>query len=149
MGLDRGGHRLGARHLLHLTTMAGADALGLADVVDDFLVGKEFDALWLSPTAGLHARRRSPPRRLARRRPGEGVRPRRSRGRRGVLGGRRAGTVRGVSNTPDEHDVDTRAELLPEEEAAGSDDPRAQAEQILEESAERVNGDQDEDSATD
>ncbi|WP_168582475.1 hypothetical protein [Gephyromycinifex aptenodytis] len=33
-----------------------------------------------------------------------------------------------------------RAELLPEEIAAGSDDPQAQAEAILEESQERVNG---------
>jgi hypothetical protein len=32
----------------------------------------------------------------------------------------------------------TRADLLPEEEAAGSDDPRAQAEAILAESEERV-----------
>lgn len=43
-----------------------------------------------------------------------------------------------MSQTPDEHDVETRAELLPEEEAAGSDDPMAQAEQILEESQERT-----------
>ena len=50
-----------------------------------------------------------------------------------------------MSNTPDEHDVETRAELLPEEKAAGSDDPRAQAEQILEESAERVDGTSEED----
>jgi hypothetical protein len=34
--------------------------------------------------------------------------------------------------------VDSRAELLPEEVAAGSDDPRAQAEAILLESEERV-----------
>jgi hypothetical protein len=32
----------------------------------------------------------------------------------------------------------TRADLLPEEEAAGSDDPRAQAEAILAESEERI-----------
>ena len=43
-----------------------------------------------------------------------------------------------MSQSPDEHDIDTRAELLPEEEAAGSDDPHAQAEPILEESAERT-----------
>ncbi len=34
--------------------------------------------------------------------------------------------------------VAERAELLPEELAAGSDDPRAQAEEILEESMERT-----------
>ena len=34
--------------------------------------------------------------------------------------------------------VGQRAELLPEERAAGSDDPRAQAEAILEESDERT-----------
>ena len=34
--------------------------------------------------------------------------------------------------------IHRRAELLPEEEAAGSDDPDAQAEQILEESDERT-----------
>lgn len=39
-----------------------------------------------------------------------------------------------------EHDdrVETRAELLPEEQTAGSDDPEAQAETILEESDERT-----------
>jgi guanine deaminase len=52
MGRRRGGHRLAARHLLHLATSAGADALGLGDVVGDFSVGKEFDALWLSPEQG-------------------------------------------------------------------------------------------------
>lgn len=40
--------------------------------------------------------------------------------------------------TPEEHNVDTRAHLLPEEEAAGSDAPREQAEAILEESLERT-----------
>jgi hypothetical protein len=43
-----------------------------------------------------------------------------------------------MTQPPDERDVETRAELLPEEETAGSDDPLAQAEQILEESAERT-----------
>jgi hypothetical protein len=43
-----------------------------------------------------------------------------------------------VSETPDDDRVETRAELLPEEEAAGSDDPHAQAEAILEESDERT-----------
>ncbi len=38
-----------------------------------------------------------------------------------------------------EHNVGTRAELLPEEESAGgSDDPRGQAEAILAESEERT-----------
>ena len=35
-------------HLLHLATVAGADALGLADV-GDLGVGKRFDAIWLRP----------------------------------------------------------------------------------------------------
>ena len=39
--------------------------------------------------------------------------------------------------TPDPR-VEQRAELLPEELAAGSDDPQAQAEAILEESDERT-----------
>ena len=43
-----------------------------------------------------------------------------------------------MTHTPDEHDVETRAELLPEEQAVGSDDPRTQAELILEESLERT-----------
>ena len=38
----------------------------------------------------------------------------------------------------DEENVDTRAELTAEEKVAGSDDPHAQAEAILEESEERV-----------
>jgi hypothetical protein len=41
---------------------------------------------------------------------------------------------------PSAESVDSRANLLPEEEAAGSDDPHRQAEVILEESAERVLG---------
>lgn len=41
-------------------------------------------------------------------------------------------------NHPDPEDVDRRAELLPEEQVAGSDDPHAQAEEILEESQERT-----------
>ena len=47
--LGRAGHKLAARHLLHLATAAGADVLGLSDKVGDFSVGKEFDALWLRP----------------------------------------------------------------------------------------------------
>jgi hypothetical protein len=39
--------------------------------------------------------------------------------------------------TPDEERVVSRSELLPEEKAAGSDDPEAQAEAILAESDER------------
>jgi guanine deaminase len=50
--LGREGHRLSARHLLHLATSAGADALGLSSVIGDFTVGKEFDALWLRPPSG-------------------------------------------------------------------------------------------------
>ena len=50
--LGREGHRLSAAHLLWLATAAGADVLGLSDVVGDFSVGKEFDALWLRPSAG-------------------------------------------------------------------------------------------------
>ena len=42
--------------------------------------------------------------------------------------------------TPSTDAVESRANLLPEEEAAGSDDPHRQAEVILEESAERVLG---------
>jgi hypothetical protein len=40
--------------------------------------------------------------------------------------------------TADDQRVSSRAELLPEEQAAGSDDPQAQAEAILEESEERI-----------
>lgn len=40
--------------------------------------------------------------------------------------------------TPDEGRVESRAELLPEETAVGSEDPQAQAEAILAESDERV-----------
>ena len=43
-----------------------------------------------------------------------------------------------MTQTPDERDIETRAELLPEEQAAGSDSPRVQAEAILEESLERT-----------
>jgi guanine deaminase len=50
--LGREGHKLSARHLLHLSTAAGADALGLSSVIGDFSIGKEFDALWLRPSSG-------------------------------------------------------------------------------------------------
>jgi hypothetical protein len=46
-----------------------------------------------------------------------------------------------MSETPEEAEqarIDRRAELLPEEEAAGSDDPRHQAEEILHDSDERT-----------
>jgi len=43
-----------------------------------------------------------------------------------------------MSNQPDEEHVESRADLLPEEKRAGSDDPHEQAEAILEESAERT-----------
>lgn len=39
----------------------------------------------------------------------------------------------------DDERIESRAELLPEELAAGSDDPHEQAEAILEESDERTN----------
>lgn len=43
-----------------------------------------------------------------------------------------------AADVPDEGHVESRADLLPEERAAGSDAPREQAEVILEESAERT-----------
>ena len=43
-----------------------------------------------------------------------------------------------MTEPADESRVDRRADLLPEERAAGSDDPEAQAEAILEESDERT-----------
>lgn len=43
-----------------------------------------------------------------------------------------------MTQTPDENRVARRAELLPEEEAAGSENPEEQAEAILEESDERT-----------
>ncbi|OYO22685.1 hypothetical protein CGZ93_07485 [Enemella dayhoffiae] len=43
-----------------------------------------------------------------------------------------------MTRTPDEPELDTRDELLPEEEAAGSSDPEAQADAILEESEQRT-----------
>jgi hypothetical protein len=43
-----------------------------------------------------------------------------------------------MSDETDDDLAATRAELLPEEQAAGSDDPRTQAEVILEESRERT-----------
>lgn len=43
-----------------------------------------------------------------------------------------------MTETPDHDRIERRAELLPEEQAAGSEDPTAQAEAILEESDERT-----------
>ena len=43
-----------------------------------------------------------------------------------------------MSELPEEQATEHRAHLLPEEVAAGSDDPEAQAEAILEESQERT-----------
>ena len=44
-----------------------------------------------------------------------------------------------MTRSPEDEDrIESRARLLPEERAAGSDDPEAQAEAILEESDERV-----------
>lgn len=44
----------------------------------------------------------------------------------------------GTGNQRDRERAETRAALLPEEQAAGSEDPQAQAEEILEESDERT-----------
>ena len=43
-----------------------------------------------------------------------------------------------MSESRDEDRIQSRAELLPEERAAGSDDPEEQAEAILEDSDERT-----------
>jgi hypothetical protein len=43
-----------------------------------------------------------------------------------------------MTETPDEARVESRADLLPEEEAAGSEAPEDQARAILEESDERT-----------
>ena len=72
--LGREGHRLTAGHLLHLATAAGADALGLADTVGDFEVGKALRRPVAEPRARHHARRRPAARRVPRRRAGQGVR---------------------------------------------------------------------------
>ncbi len=50
MGAD--GLPLTAAHLLHLSTTAGAAALGLGDTVGDLSVGKQFDAVLVRPPAG-------------------------------------------------------------------------------------------------
>ena len=46
------GVRLGPTHLLWLATRAGADALGLGDLVGDLGVGRRFDAQWVRPDPG-------------------------------------------------------------------------------------------------
>jgi hypothetical protein len=43
-----------------------------------------------------------------------------------------------MTESADESRIERRAELLPEERTAGSDDPEAQAEAILEESDDRT-----------
>jgi hypothetical protein len=43
-----------------------------------------------------------------------------------------------MTETPDEARIESRAELLPEEQTAGSEDPTAQAAAILAESDERT-----------
>ncbi|MDQ3155718.1 MAG: guanine deaminase [Actinomycetota bacterium] len=43
---------LSSAHLMYLATASGAAALGLADQVGDFTVGKQFDALWIRPPGG-------------------------------------------------------------------------------------------------
>jgi len=48
------------------------------------------------------------------------------------------GSERAREDAADHRHVEQRADLLPEEQAAGSEDPEAQARVILEESAERT-----------
>lgn len=50
LGAD--GLALSPVHLLYLATRAGARALGLDHRVGDFTPGKDFDAVWLRPSAG-------------------------------------------------------------------------------------------------
>jgi guanine deaminase len=50
--LGDAGQPLTCAHLLHLATSAGAQALGLGELVGDLGVGRRFDAVWLSPQAG-------------------------------------------------------------------------------------------------
>ncbi len=50
--LGDAGMLLTSAHLLHLATAAGARALGLADEIGDFSVGKQFDAVWICPPLG-------------------------------------------------------------------------------------------------
>ncbi|AXH97761.1 guanine deaminase [Ornithinimicrobium avium] len=50
--LGERGEPLAAPHLLHLTTTAGAHALGLGDTVGQLSVGHELDLVWLRPEPG-------------------------------------------------------------------------------------------------
>jgi guanine deaminase len=64
------GMLLDAGHLLYLTTLAGAEALGLSDETGDFRVGKSADFVYLrppdnSPLAAVLEREQSPERVLA------------------------------------------------------------------------------------
>ncbi len=49
--LGESGHPLTPAHLLHLATVAGADALEL-DQVGHLSVGQRFDAQWIKPASG-------------------------------------------------------------------------------------------------
>ncbi len=51
---------------------------------------------------------------------------------------RRMGSLDGMAQPPEDERIEGRGHLLPEEEAAGSDDPQRQAEVILEDSDERT-----------
>jgi guanine deaminase len=46
------GFPLTSTHLLYLSTLAGAEALGLGDQVGALSVGRQFDAVWVLPEAG-------------------------------------------------------------------------------------------------
>ena len=101
LGAD--GMPLTAAHLLHLSTSAGAAALGLADTVGDLSVGKQFDAVLVRP-AGRHRPRH---RHAARGHAGgcarQGLRPRRRRRRRRGVGRRgpdRVGWLRAARQSP-------------------------------------------------
>lgn len=50
--LGPSGLALTSAHLLHLATRAGAQVLGLGDQVGDLSVGRQFDAVWVCPSAG-------------------------------------------------------------------------------------------------
>ena len=61
--LGREGHKLSRGTCCTWPPRPAPTCSGLSDVIGDFSVGKEFDALWLRP-ARSHARRRAPARRL-------------------------------------------------------------------------------------
>ena len=46
------GVTMNAAQMLYLSTLAGAEALGLSETCGDFTVGKSFDAVWVKPRAG-------------------------------------------------------------------------------------------------